>query len=89
MPKSRPEPPVSGQKKLTPGIKGIVGHRIRQERLRRNMTQMELAEIAGMSDRYLAMVELGRGNISVEKLARIADVLEMEAFELLIPPKIS
>jgi len=54
-----------------------VAQRIREQRLSKDMSRRELAEAAGVSDRYVAQVESGRGNVSIlilRKLARALDV---------------
>ena len=48
-----------------------VGARVRALRESRGMTRRELSEACGVSERFLAQLETGRGNIS---LARFADV---------------
>src|SRR5262249_20485300 len=48
---------------------------VRQERSRRAMTQKDLAKIAAVSERFLAQLETGHGNISIIRLRRIAHAL--------------
>jgi XRE family transcriptional regulator, aerobic/anaerobic benzoate catabolism transcriptional regulator len=49
-----------------------LGERVREERARRGMTRKILARDAGLSERYLAELEAGRGNISIALLRRVA-----------------
>ena len=60
-----------------------VGQRVRNFRARRGMTRKQLACDAGISDRYLAQLELGRGNISIGLLRRITDTLGIDPGEIL------
>jgi XRE family transcriptional regulator, aerobic/anaerobic benzoate catabolism transcriptional regulator len=52
-----------------------LGERVREERARRGMTRKILARDAGLSERYLAQLEGGKGNISIVLLRRVADAL--------------
>ncbi len=54
-----------------------LGKRIRALRTRHSYTQEQLAEIAGISPKYLGEVERGEGNISVERLTAIANALHI------------
>lgn len=59
---------------------------MRQRRLREALTLRELATRAGLSSRFLMDVEAGRGNISVRRLALIAEALGSPLAELLTSP---
>jgi XRE family aerobic/anaerobic benzoate catabolism transcriptional regulator len=52
-----------------------VGHRVRALREARGLTQRALADKSGVSPRYLAQLEAGDANISVERLADVCRVL--------------
>jgi XRE family aerobic/anaerobic benzoate catabolism transcriptional regulator len=52
-----------------------LGERVREERARRGMTRKILARDTGLSERYLAQLEAGRGNISIALLQRVAAAL--------------
>ncbi len=54
---------------------GDVGHRVRVLREARGLTQRLLADRSGVSPRYLAQLEAGDANISVERLADVCRVL--------------
>jgi XRE family aerobic/anaerobic benzoate catabolism transcriptional regulator len=54
-----------------------LGERVRAERARRGMTRRLLARDAGLSERYLAQLEGGHGNISIELLRRVAGALNL------------
>jgi len=61
---------------------GKVGDRVRRFRTERNMPRRELARLSGLSERYLAQLESGQGNISIGLLQRVALALSIpiEAF---------
>lgn len=60
-----------------------LGHRVRAHRLRAGMTVRELAAAADLSVRFLSEVEAGRGNISVTRLAALAQALGVDITTLL------
>src|SRR6266513_2372590 len=55
----------------------IFGDRVRQARARRGMTRKQLARDSGVSERYLAQIEGGDGNISVLVLRQLASALNV------------
>jgi XRE family aerobic/anaerobic benzoate catabolism transcriptional regulator len=61
----------------------VLGERVRTLRAYRSMTRKELARDSGVSERYLAQLEQGRGNISVVLLARVAAALRTTVSDLL------
>ncbi len=56
--------------------------RVRQARARRGMTRKLLARDSGVSERYLAQIETGQGNISILLLLQIAHALDVPVEEL-------
>jgi len=54
-----------------------VGNRVRACRNRLNLSRRELSERSGVSERYLAQLEAGSGNVSIVLLKRIADALSI------------
>lgn len=54
----------------------LVGERVRHARGRIGMTRRVLAEKSGVSQRYLAQLESGQGNISIALLLKVAGALE-------------
>src|SRR5690242_12556943 len=54
-----------------------LGERVREERTRRGMTRRILARDSRLSERYLAQLEAGKGNISINLLRQVADALNM------------
>lgn len=51
---------------------------VRETRRRRNLTQKELADRAGVGRTSLALFEVGQRDISLERFGRIARVLDLE-----------
>jgi len=60
-----------------------LGDRVREARARRGMTRKILARDSGVSERYLAQLESGRGNASVLVLSQIAQALNLPVADLL------
>jgi XRE family aerobic/anaerobic benzoate catabolism transcriptional regulator len=55
---------------------GVLGERVRAARSRRSISRKRLAQISGVSQRYLAQIECGAGNISILLLRRVAEALD-------------
>jgi len=55
-----------------------VGARVKTERRAAKLSRKSLSELSGVSERYLAQLETGAGNISLAILYRIAIALEKE-----------
>lgn len=68
---------------LDPDFLRAFGERIRGERARRGMSRKLLAHHAGISERYLAQLESGKGNVSVLLLRHIASALGLPLGRLL------
>ena len=49
-----------------------LGERVRDTRILRGMSRRELARRSGISERYIAQIEVGKGNVSIVLLLRIA-----------------
>ena len=65
------------------GFLAQLGQRVRQIRGQRGMSRKLLAECAGVSERYLAQLEGGQGNISILLLRDVARALDLPLEELL------
>lgn len=61
----------------------LLGERVREARARRGMTRRTLARDSGVSERYLAQLETGQGNISVLLLMKIAQSLSVPLTDLM------
>ncbi len=64
------------------GLLQALGERVRDARARRGMTRKILARDSGVSERYLAQLEAGQGNISVLLLMKIAHSLNVPLGDL-------
>ncbi len=60
-----------------------IGQRVRLARARRGMTRRKLCAESGVSERYVAQLEAGRGNVSVLVLRDLARGLGITPLELL------
>ena len=60
-----------------------LGARVRAWRARRGMTRKALAVDSGLSERFLADVESGKGNVSINSLEAAARALNISILELL------
>src|SRR5690606_32294915 len=52
-----------------------LGRRVRDRRDEAHLTRKRLAELSGLSERYLAQLESGDGNISILLIRRVAEAL--------------
>ena len=55
-----------------------LGIRLREMRACRGMSRRELARLSGLSERFVAQIEAGKGNVSIVRLLRIAMVFRGE-----------
>jgi len=76
-PASTPVASVSGD-----GFLVFLGKRVRELRNRRGLTRKMMAQEADVSERHLAQLEAGEGNISILLLRRIAAALHVSLAEL-------
>ena len=66
------------------GFLRILGNRVREARASRGMTRKILARDSGVSERYLAQLESGQGNVSILLLRDIAKALDIPLEVLLL-----
>jgi XRE family aerobic/anaerobic benzoate catabolism transcriptional regulator len=66
-----------------PEFLGRVGERVRTMRNRRGMSRKLLSKQSGVSQRYLAQLEAGDGNVSIVLLRRVANALGVPLIDLL------
>lgn len=73
---------VVPDERLTPHVGDIdafvaaVGERVRKARQRKGIARRVLSELSGVSQRYLAQLENGGGNISIALLFKVANALD-------------
>jgi XRE family aerobic/anaerobic benzoate catabolism transcriptional regulator len=88
MPTGANSKPVS-ETRPTPAPEGdfllFLGTRVREIRNRRGMTRKMVAHEADVSERHLAQLEAGEGNISIVLLRRIAAALNVSLVEMFAP----
>jgi transcriptional regulator with XRE-family HTH domain len=68
---------------LTEAVQRRVGARVRELRADRGLTQLRLAERAGISRPSIANVEAGRQNVSLRQLCALAAALDVGLEDLL------
>lgn len=62
------------------------GQKVREERLKRRLSQEQLAEVAGVHRTYVGMIERAEKNITLLNIEKIAKALNLEISELLDVP---
>jgi len=67
-------------------IRDILANNLKENRRKCSISQSKLAEKAGISTQYIAMIELSRQFPTPEVLERIAGALDIEAYELFAVP---
>lgn len=63
-------------------ITAKIGNRIRELRMKTGLSQEKFAQKIGMDRTYFASVELGKRNISIVNIEKIAKGLEISLSEL-------
>ena len=66
-------------------MRKLVGRNVRAVRIKRGMTQEQLAEVSGFSQQYISDLERGRRNPTVVSLYELAQALEATPVDLLSP----
>ena len=66
----------------TEAFLGVIGRRVRSRRAALHMTRRSLAAASGVSERYLAQLESGQGNMSISLLRKVATALALPLAEL-------
>lgn len=61
----------------------LFGKRVREERLKQNLSQEKLAEIADLHRTYIGMIERGEKNITLENIEKIAKALGVQLDKLM------
>lgn len=63
-----------------------LGQRVRTMRALRGMSRKVLAKVSGISERYIAQLESGKGNVSIVLLRRVSDAMGAHLEDLLPSP---
>ena len=59
------------------------GKNVKLERIKKDLTLEQLAEIMGVSVNYLSNIELGKANMSLAKVLELAQFLQTDVNNLL------
>src|ERR1700675_4168335 len=57
------------------GFLEALGQRVRTMRALRGMSRKVLAKVSGISERYIAQLESGKGNVSIVLLRRVSNAM--------------
>ncbi len=60
-----------------------IGRKIKQARVAKELTQSELATLAGINENYFAMIERGEVNFTFDKLFKIIKALKVKSSQIL------
>lgn len=60
------------------------GKNVKLERVKKDLTQEQLAEIMDVSQNYIASIECGRANMSLGKILELAEYLKTDIENLLV-----
>ncbi len=71
-------------KKVINNFTKKVGHKIKVERTKKDLTQEELAYAANISRSSMGLIERGESSPTVETVKLIADALEIDVYKLFI-----
>lgn len=63
----------------------LFGERLRELRTERNISQEQLAELAGLDRNYIGQIERAERNVALVNIVRIAKALDMPPSELFSP----
>ena len=74
---------VSLESLTTEEFLDLVGSRVRKNRMNIGMSRKMLAKKSGVSERYLAQLESGQGNISILLLRKVATAIGIKLDELM------
>src|SRR5262245_9161502 len=61
-----------------------LGRRVRHVRALRGMSRKVLARVSGISERYIAQLESGEGNVSIKLLRRVAAAMGVRVEDLIV-----
>ncbi len=68
---------------MSSNARKIFAQRLRQIRQIKELSQEELADIAGLHRTYVGSVERSERNVSIDNMERLATALEVDITELL------
>ena len=62
----------------------LLGSRVREQRMKKGITQEQLAELCNISSSYIGIIERGDKKLSVETLVKVANTLNVSTDYLLL-----
>src|SRR5882757_6768555 len=71
----RPKPNWDMTENSETGFLEQLGQRVRTMRALRGMSRKVLAKVSGISERYIAQLESGKGNVSIVLLRRVSNAM--------------
>ena len=71
-------------KKVINNFSKKVGHKIKAERTKKDLTQEELAYAANISRSSMGLIERGESSPTIETVKLIADALKIDVYKLFI-----
>ena len=74
--------------KNSSATKKLLGKNVKYFRYKNNLTQEKLAERCDLSPRYISDIENGNGNISIDTLTKLSEILNVKTYDLLKPRNI-
>ena len=66
-------------------ILNLLAENIRLQRLKNRLTQDKLAELSGLSTKYINSIEAGKVNPSIVVVVNICQALNMELNKIIVP----
>lgn len=60
-----------------------IGHKLRIERIKQNLSQERFAELANVHTNYIGKVERGEQNITIKKLVELANSINIAVENIL------
>ena len=54
------------------------GKNVKIERIKKDLTQEQLAELMGVSQHYVACIEIGKQNMSLGKILELSTILKVD-----------
>lgn len=67
-------------------LKKALAANVRRERKAQKLTQEDLADLAGLSARYLGSIERARVSATVTVLGQLAEALKVDPCRLIVSP---
>lgn len=60
-----------------------IAFNIKVERMRKNLTQFQLAEMIDVHEKYIGKVESGKQNLTIKTLIKLANALDIKLSKLI------